>query len=512
MMADGVFKANADSYLANGRRSWILWGTTVLIILFGLCIRLYLLTERGLWLDEALCVKIAAIEGFVNMLRRVTHDIHPPLFYILLHSWIVQFGNTDYSVRLFSVIWGTMGLAGVFFLCRYGLNWSMKYSNLAVLLTAVLPLHVYYSQEVRPYGMWFALASFALGFLLRAHSQMGMRLYLTFGMIQALVLYVHHVAFVYCALLNVAYLAISLVYKQLNKRRLWGWIASGMVTFLVYSPWLPFFWKQLNNPTVFPGFPYWVGKPSLWSVGLIFVQVTGVWKLDLPFQLPRLLYVLAVLPIWLLLTFGTFYIFKQQLIKGTILAASLFAYPIGIFVLSQVVLPIWLLRIFLPAALGVPIIAVFGLKYAHTFASLKLISNVILILAVLLGSFSSLLWVHTYKKDDWKGAGEYLSSYVQEGDAVFVCRAANRVALERYVRPGTNIRGVGINWISREDFSDKLSKEVQRLGGQSKRIIIATFNSDIMPEKLIAGMQGTARLAERKTFYHVLILVFSMKN
>ena len=70
-----------------------------LVIAAGLILRFW--TRSGLWLDEALTVDIARLplHEIPNALK---HDGAPPLYYYLLHFWIVLFGQSNVAVRSLS--------------------------------------------------------------------------------------------------------------------------------------------------------------------------------------------------------------------------------------------------------------------------------------------------------------------------------------------------------------------------------------------------------------------------
>ena len=74
------------------------------VIAAGLLLRFW--TRSGLWLDEALTVDIARLplHEIPNALK---HDGAPPLYYYLLHFWIVLFGQSNDAVRSLSAsAWG----------------------------------------------------------------------------------------------------------------------------------------------------------------------------------------------------------------------------------------------------------------------------------------------------------------------------------------------------------------------------------------------------------------------
>ena len=102
-----------------------------------------------------------------DLIAHTARDIHPPGYYLLLHLWTRLFGPGVGSVRLLSVLIGTatvplLYLAGkrlpdrrgpLLYLAGKRLLGRSGALLVAVALLALSPFHIYYSQEVRMYGL-----------------------------------------------------------------------------------------------------------------------------------------------------------------------------------------------------------------------------------------------------------------------------------------------------------------------------------------------------------------------
>jgi len=131
----------------------------ILIMLLGLGLRLARLDFQPLWWDEGYTVWFAA-QPLVEMLARTAADIHPPLYYALLHGWSRAFGLSPLALRLFSVLVSLPAIP-----LAYVLGRDMRDRTtgcLAALLVAVNPMAIYYGQEVRMYGLAATLSLAAL--------------------------------------------------------------------------------------------------------------------------------------------------------------------------------------------------------------------------------------------------------------------------------------------------------------------------------------------------------------
>ena len=85
------------------------------------------------------------------MVAGTASDIHPPFYYALLHLWIALLGPDAVAVRLLSVFAGTLTVPLLYQVGRRLADDQV--GMLASLVMAIAPFHVYYSQEVRMYGL-----------------------------------------------------------------------------------------------------------------------------------------------------------------------------------------------------------------------------------------------------------------------------------------------------------------------------------------------------------------------
>jgi uncharacterized membrane protein len=120
------------------------------IALLGLALRLLRLDFQPLWWDEGYSVWFAT-HPLGQMAALTALDIHPPLYYALLHGWIGLIGAGPVSLRLLSVLFGVLAIPAIYLAGRQLLG--ARAGLLAALLLALNPLHIYYSQEVRMYGL-----------------------------------------------------------------------------------------------------------------------------------------------------------------------------------------------------------------------------------------------------------------------------------------------------------------------------------------------------------------------
>jgi mannosyltransferase len=130
----------------------------------GLVLRAHNLDAQPLWWDEGYSFFFAT-RDFVTMLERTALDIHPPLYYALLRVWMNIAGTSAAMARWFSVLIGTATIPLLYALARQ--LFSARVARVAALLLALSPLHIYYSQEVRMYGLVTLLGIASVHFFVR---------------------------------------------------------------------------------------------------------------------------------------------------------------------------------------------------------------------------------------------------------------------------------------------------------------------------------------------------------
>ncbi len=136
----------------------------LLVVALGGFLRVYQISSKGLWLDEAFSVWMVRhpVGEMLDWLVRV--DQHPPLYYLLLHFWVVL-GDDAAAVRALSALFGTLTIPVVYLLgCRLA---DDKMGLLAALILAVSPFHVRFAQETRMYTLLALNVSLALYALAR---------------------------------------------------------------------------------------------------------------------------------------------------------------------------------------------------------------------------------------------------------------------------------------------------------------------------------------------------------
>ena len=141
----------ADDRPSTSARLWRLGA--VIVVVIGIVVRF---TARShLWLDEAQTVNIARLP-LGQLPEALRHDGGPPLYYFLLHGWMLVVGTGTVAVR---------ALSGIFAVAALPVMWVVgrriggpRVAWAAVLLLAASPFAVRYGTEVRMYSLMVLLS------------------------------------------------------------------------------------------------------------------------------------------------------------------------------------------------------------------------------------------------------------------------------------------------------------------------------------------------------------------
>ena len=137
----------------------------VFITLIGGGLRVLLLAQKGMSLDETFSVWLAN-HSVADMLQWIAKiDQHPPLYYLLLHYQIALEGDTPYYVRLLSALLGA-GTIPIIYLIGKRISGTVTGMAAAVFL-AFSPFNIYFAQETRMYTCLTFNAAVAIYALVR---------------------------------------------------------------------------------------------------------------------------------------------------------------------------------------------------------------------------------------------------------------------------------------------------------------------------------------------------------
>jgi mannosyltransferase len=138
-------------------RQAVVTTVTIAAALAGIVLRWVHLGRQSLWLDEGHTEYVFRFSPGELVRFLAQTSAHPPLYFLLQHYWRVIFGDSEFSLRTLSAIFGTLSFP-IFYLLAQRVLKDGAAVALAMWLFAFSVMQIWYSQGARAYE----LASFLL--------------------------------------------------------------------------------------------------------------------------------------------------------------------------------------------------------------------------------------------------------------------------------------------------------------------------------------------------------------
>ena len=127
------------------------------ILGLGITLRYYRLEQPQLWLDELLRLVRFSSPDLLSNLRDISADVAAvPLDYLVQNFFVWLWGVSEFSARFHAALCGSLSLLVFYGFVRQVLN--QRTAQIATLMLAVFPLHLFYSREGANYSLFFLLS------------------------------------------------------------------------------------------------------------------------------------------------------------------------------------------------------------------------------------------------------------------------------------------------------------------------------------------------------------------
>ena len=246
---------------------WLLTGAVV----GGALLRLLSLSDTALNGDEVFSrsVSVGSLPaGFEEIQRDV---VHPPLYYLALRGALTLGGDSPFVLRALSVAMGIaiLLLAGAW---TRRVTGGWRWAFLVVLLLALSPLQLTFSQHARPYALYAFLVLGAGVLLSRALHEPDVAWgWARFSLLALAAMLTHYVSAIYLACMLPAVLASRNAGKALR-----GWVLSLGVPAAVLLGWLASVWPHYRAKGGLGINLDWVDVPGAYQLAAAYAEYTGL--------------------------------------------------------------------------------------------------------------------------------------------------------------------------------------------------------------------------------------------
>lgn len=234
---------------------WAYWAVAV-VLLFGVWVMAHDLQRESLSFDEswswwAIHNTARPEVGIRGQLRTVRDDfllvwdnirrddVHPPLYYLGLNAWTLVMGESVFSLRVLSLLWGTLALGATIALGRAMLGWQAGLAAGALLVGA--GVFVYHARDARMYTQWFALMFLTVLACWRWMMRPSVWRGLVWGSFSVLAFWTHLITGLFVPVLW----GVALVMKGGTRPRYALLLIPVLITLVGAGIWVPFAREQL---------------------------------------------------------------------------------------------------------------------------------------------------------------------------------------------------------------------------------------------------------------------------
>ena len=219
------------------------------IVVFSILLRLINLDKQeGMWNDEYLTWEIAKAAFPKEFFEAIMRNCHAPLHYIYLKVWMYFFSDSDYSLRMSSLVPGVISVISMYFAGReLGKKASDSAGLVAAMFCAISSFLIYFSQEVRIYSLLFLLSSLHLITAIKTLDNPTKK-HCTFFVLSALLVMLEHTigfVFVFFSVISV----ILFASKKTKFKKFF--LTSLLVGFIIFIPVAIFLYNVMFNQQYF---------------------------------------------------------------------------------------------------------------------------------------------------------------------------------------------------------------------------------------------------------------------
>ena len=398
------------------------------ILLIGFFLRVYDLANESIWYDEADSILLANL----NLSQIFLYPTNtPPLYYIILHWWINLFGDSEFSIRFPSVIFGCLS---IFMIYKVGNKiFDKDVGILSSLLLGLSVFHIHYSQEARAYSLSVLLTLLSIFFLIKLLRRSSSKVLFGYILSSTLLIYSHIYGLFIIISQNIYIISVLLVSKETYKLKLKRWILIQIILIILFIPWINIFITRTLQ--IAQGF--WIPTPSLSSIMNSFITYSG----------SELLFLFFVI-------LTTFSIIRYEKISGIISRRKIFQsiesyrwkiqllntdkiFLLLIWLLTPIILPfiiakfltsIYLTRYTIVASLA------FYLLIAKGILNIRQKYNKLIIISVIIVISSAYIPEYYIKinKEQWRDVSYYIDTEAKNGELVLFWQPISRAAFNYY--------------------------------------------------------------------------------
>lgn len=162
-----------------------------IVFFLNFLFKIFYLDYSSFWFDEIISVHSASLD--FGLIKHVSEwDKNPPFYYYCLSVWIKLINDSEFIVRLLSVVFSSLAAGFVFILANKWFNKTTAIISSFLFLSSDV-LH-YYSHEARAYSLILLLSLISTYYYFKLKESYSYKFMIALGIVNFLMIYTHYIS------------------------------------------------------------------------------------------------------------------------------------------------------------------------------------------------------------------------------------------------------------------------------------------------------------------------------
>ena len=461
------------------------------IFLLGALLRVYHLGAQSLWWDEAWSVWISEL-AVPQMVQATAQDVHPPLYYFILHYWMMIFGTSESAVRLLSALFGVLAIPMIYVVGRQLFNKDV--GLIAALILALSSFNIWSSQEARMYSLMVLLTLLSMRFFLRFLQRSTLASSAGYVLFTTLLVYTHFYG-LFVVLAQNIYVVALLVLSARGIVRLRQWATLQVIVVALFAPFVLLlvgqasaiqanFWQPLPTPSdlmltfvvygvgfclqINPFYLTWKTAAVLLSIIFVLLSVSAL------LQFTRLTGSFDwKAPLKALKTYS-WNVRAVNVVSVLFLVVWLFALNVIPFAISRVTHPIYVDKYTISGSVALFLLVAAGIRNINwNYTRLGVIAVIIVLSTASLQAYFA-----SNAKGQARQATSLIDANAESGDVVLVFPNSDHIIFDYYNnRTDVAVKQIG-TWASSDDNNKTIDIIRSNVTGHDRVWLFASIQAD----------------------------------
>lgn len=431
------------------------------VVGLGLSLRIIFLTEESLWIDEAATIYYVRNFNLLALLFEVPiTETHPPLYYTFMKIWTSIAGFSVFSLRFPSVIFGVGTI-----ITSYAIGTEVYHHRIGLLtglFVSVSRFHVFHSQNARMYSLLAFLSTLSFLYFIKLWEKDKTSIKISYQIFTVLTIYTHVFGLFVVLIQNIYIMFESSVIgnKQISLRQ---WLTAQSSIGILTSPWILLLGSRVFSVSggSSPMRLSWIPASSIWTIPDTVIQYF-IWGLSIS-KIGQYLIITVFIA---LAVVGAVPALEKIILRMTqlprlnsswnadlvdshssLLVIWLIIPIVSLFVVSELLLPLYVIRYTIIASIPFYILTAAGIdRLSPTSVSIPVV-----VIAICIVSLPLIGYYTTDQNGQWDEAAAYVEDNAEPGDLVVVTNyipgyIQTKTAFSYYfLRPKVKVIGMADN-------------------------------------------------------------------